>query len=121
MTRLSRLDEQAVAVRKTLDGEQKSIRASLFHGLEINRLIENTDAINRLQIFSEQSDFIALFSKLSPLEPQKVHNAIKSSRAAGTGQWIPEDKIFTEWRIGTRIKCVLWCHGAPGSGKSVLS
>jgi Cdc6-like AAA superfamily ATPase len=37
----------------------------------------------------------------------------------GTGRWIFEDEKFKSWLTGDHQ--LLWCHGEPGAGKTILS
>ncbi|KAK6530033.1 hypothetical protein TWF694_003407 [Orbilia ellipsospora] len=39
----------------------------------------------------------------------------------GTGEWVFTLNNFVEWESGTSTSSILWCHGIPGSGKSVLT
>ncbi|KAJ7696332.1 ankyrin repeat-containing domain protein [Mycena olivaceomarginata] len=54
----------------------------------------------------------------SPLNffPRQSH--ILSTRQPGTGQWLLDDTKFRAWKSGTGN--ILWCHGMPGAGKTVL-
>lgn len=56
---------------------------------------------------------------LSPFDIEPVLQAVSDIRHPGTSQWVFEDSEFKKWVSGTAD--VLWCHGDPGSGKTVLS
>jgi NACHT domain len=57
---------------------------------------------------------------LSTIEPEKKHHDIQDLRMSGTGQWLLENQNFIQWRDGISPQKILWCHGIPGAGKTVL-
>jgi len=59
---------------------------------------------------------------LSPLEPNNRHQAVRTDRFDGIGDWILETREWREWRVsGDGIdKAVLFCSGDPGVGKTYL-
>jgi SpoVK/Ycf46/Vps4 family AAA+-type ATPase len=46
------------------------------------------------------------------------YKALKQ-RHKGTGHWFLEKKVFTEWKM--RPNTLVWLHGIPGCGKTILS
>ncbi|KAI0292992.1 hypothetical protein B0F90DRAFT_1822487 [Multifurca ochricompacta] len=56
-------------------------------------------------------------SWLSPPDPSKNHNIARKSHHDGTASWFIHGNTFPEWRATGSL---LWVHGKPGSGKSVL-
>ena len=59
---------------------------------------------------------------LSPLEPNKRHQDVRTDRLSGVGDWILEMREFREWR-GSECradKAILFCSGNPGVGKTYL-
>lgn len=56
---------------------------------------------------------------LSPSDPSQNHNAAKKKKQAETGTWFIKSNEFYNWR--TNPGGVLWLHGIPGCGKTVLS
>ena len=59
---------------------------------------------------------------LSPLEPNKRHQGVRTDRFDGVGEWLFETGEFREWRNseGGADKAVLFCSGNPGVGKTYL-
>ena len=59
---------------------------------------------------------------LSPLEPNKRHQGVRSERFDGVGDWLLEMKEFREWKGSEdgADKAVLFCSGHPGVGKTYL-
>ena len=56
---------------------------------------------------------------LSPLEFWQKQNNVYSEHHPGTGGWILESDPFKNWMNGSLAN--LWCHGPPGSGKTILA
>ena len=59
---------------------------------------------------------------LSPLEPNKRHQDVRTDRFSGVGDWILEMREWREWRGGEggADKAILFCSGNPGVGKTYL-
>jgi len=59
---------------------------------------------------------------LSPLEPNNRHQAVRTDRLGGVGDWLLEVSEFREWRDseGGADKTVVFCSGNPGVGKTYL-
>jgi len=58
-------------------------------------------------------------SWLCPLEPWQKQANVYADHHEGTGQWYLDSEEFKQWLEGTPE--VLWCHGDPGSGKTVMA
>ena len=60
---------------------------------------------------------------LSPLEPNKKHQGVRTDRFDGVGDWLLETGEFREWRGNEDggNKSVLFCSGNPGVGKTYLT
>ncbi|KAH9036060.1 hypothetical protein EDB84DRAFT_1675873 [Lactarius hengduanensis] len=53
----------------------------------------------------------------SPPDPSTNHNIAGDRQHEGTAEWFPESNQFESWKVTGSL---LWIHGKPGSGKSVL-
>ncbi|KAH7150354.1 ankyrin repeat-containing domain protein [Dactylonectria estremocensis] len=53
------------------------------------------------------------------LNPSEETSKPAPKPVSGTGQWLIDSERYRSWRDGN--PSTLWCHGAPGSGKSVLA
>ncbi|KAF8462761.1 hypothetical protein BDZ91DRAFT_330764 [Kalaharituber pfeilii] len=69
-----------------------------------------------------------LLAWLSPLEPQKRHQAVKAQRVENTGIWILLNQQFQSWlkgdlqmHSGGASEQVLACYGEPGVGKTFIA
>ncbi|KAK0934692.1 hypothetical protein LTR29_013698 [Friedmanniomyces endolithicus] len=56
---------------------------------------------------------------LSPPDPSMNHNKALQQRHAGTGHWFVKGETFSSFKDGKLP--ILWLHGIPGCGKTVLS
>ncbi|KAH9015338.1 hypothetical protein EDB85DRAFT_1875891 [Lactarius pseudohatsudake] len=54
---------------------------------------------------------------LSPTDPSTNHNIARKAQHKGTAVWFFQGNIFIEWKANGSL---LWIHGKPGSGKSVI-
>ena len=59
---------------------------------------------------------------LSPLDPARRHQDVRTDRLDSVGNWLLETKEFREWRSNEdgADKAVLFCYGDPGVGKTYL-
>jgi hypothetical protein len=61
---------------------------------------------------------------ISPLEPCKRHEDIKSKWLKDTGNWFLESTDFKAWCDGDvsikNFNPILACYGIPGAGKSIM-
>ncbi|KAK8179235.1 hypothetical protein BC567DRAFT_138434, partial [Phyllosticta citribraziliensis] len=60
------------------------------------------------------------FGWISPKDFDTIQREGLQKRWPGTGNWLLNHEKYKEWFHGQQPR-VLWCHGRPGSGKSVLS
>ncbi|KAF8497781.1 hypothetical protein F5888DRAFT_1803244 [Russula emetica] len=56
---------------------------------------------------------------LSPPDPSTNHNIACNAHHKGTATWFFEGRTYNEWK-STGPESLLWIHGKPGSGKSIL-
>ncbi|KAH9034385.1 hypothetical protein EDB83DRAFT_2296286 [Lactarius deliciosus] len=54
---------------------------------------------------------------LSPADPSTNHNIARKAQHKGTAVWFFQGNIFIEWKSTGSL---LWIHGKPGSGESVI-
>ncbi|KAH9034393.1 hypothetical protein EDB83DRAFT_1781833 [Lactarius deliciosus] len=54
---------------------------------------------------------------LSPVDPSTNHNIARKAQHKGTAVWLFQGNISVEWKSTGSL---LWIHGKPGSGKSVI-
>ncbi|KAH9001946.1 hypothetical protein EDB83DRAFT_853201 [Lactarius deliciosus] len=56
---------------------------------------------------------------LSPPDPSTNQNIASNTQHEGTATWFFRGSIFMEWKTKATTS-LLWVHGKPGSGKSIL-
>ena len=70
---------------------------------------------------AEKSEFLAW---LSPLEPQRRHQDIRTRRVDEVGDWLLQTQEYRNWFGGTRggksDGSALFCYGGPGVGKTYI-
>nr|GAT54195.1 predicted protein [Mycena chlorophos] len=59
------------------------------------------------------------FERVDSVHVHHNDQAITSKRQENTGAWLLEHPTFKEWEAGSEK--ILWCHGIPGAGKTVLA
>ena len=72
--------------------------------------------------FNKSDEDARIMYWLSPLEPNNRHQAVRTDRLKGLGDWLLEMSEFREWRDseGGADKTVVFCSGNPGVGKTYL-
>jgi hypothetical protein len=76
--------------------------------------------VKQLELISKIEEDDQILSWLTQLQPEEKHLQVHESRLEGTGDWLFQSSKFRQWRDGA-APGVLWCHGIPGAGKTVLS
>ncbi|KAH9053698.1 hypothetical protein EDB87DRAFT_202630 [Lactarius vividus] len=78
----------------------------------LQRIVNTVDDISRNQLRRELRNWI------SPPDPSINYNTACGAHHKGTAAWLTRGDAFKGWRTDG---CLLWVHGKPGSGKSILS
>lgn len=98
LSRFEEVKKQQISLRQNFDQQQKASQ-------DFQQKKENHDLLNWL----------------SNLNVQSQHDKIQGARTPDTGSWFLRDETFLRWRGACADSHLLWCHGLPGSGKTVLS
>ncbi|KAH9013104.1 hypothetical protein EDB85DRAFT_2296414 [Lactarius pseudohatsudake] len=100
------------AVKKLDRLTQEEARMALAEVLRITHSVR--DGIDEIQ-WNQLKELLRAW--LSPADPSTNHNIARKAQHKGTAVWFFQGSIFVEWKsTGT----LLWIHGKPGSGKSVI-
>ncbi|KAH9053687.1 hypothetical protein EDB87DRAFT_1690062 [Lactarius vividus] len=78
----------------------------------IQRIVNTVDDMNRNQLRHDLRNW------LSPPDPTINYNVACGTHHEGTAEWLTRGDAFKGWMAHG---CLLWVHGKPGSGKSILS
>ncbi|KAH9169375.1 hypothetical protein EDB89DRAFT_2098979 [Lactarius sanguifluus] len=98
-------------VQVVIDDSKQAREASVETRLIIQQVVNSVDEIRWNQLIQ------LLRSWLSPSDPSTNHNIARKARHRGTAAWFFQGSIFIEWKFSGSL---LWIHGKPGSGKSVI-
>ena len=80
---------------------------------------EQSEILKHDRLSQERSEVLDWISKLNH---EQKHHHVRLPRVEGSGEWLLEMEDFERWRDKSNMHSrVLWCHGIPGSGKSVLA
>jgi len=99
-------------VRTVIDDGNEARDAARAAGVLVQQTASNTNEIRRCQLRE------SLRKWLSPPDPSTNHNIACGARQKGTAAWFFRGDIFSEWKSTPSL---LWIHGKPGAGKSILS
>ena len=83
-----------------------------------NNVADVRDRLDHLQL--QQNDALRheILKWLSSVDPSENHNDACNKHEPSTGGWLIESEILQSWL--RKEDEVLWLHGIPGSGKSIL-
>ncbi|KAJ7250244.1 ankyrin repeat domain-containing protein [Mycena rebaudengoi] len=94
--------------------------ATQSHHQEHDSIQNSVDDIAQFQRQSAiRAEREKIIDWLSPLNFFPRHEDVFSTRQEGTGEWLFGEEKFKDWIASTGG--VLWGHGMPGAGKTVLS
>ncbi|KAI1428724.1 ankyrin repeat-containing domain protein [Xylaria sp. FL1777] len=83
-------------------------------GSDVSRLRE---AVRESQEEKNRDQFL---DWLSNIDPSEMYNSARDQHESGTCDWLVRDREeFKKWKTSPRS--LLWLHGKPGCGKSILS
>ncbi|KAH9056836.1 hypothetical protein EDB87DRAFT_1165885 [Lactarius vividus] len=108
------------ALKKLDDLTQEEVRMAIAQVLQgINELKDVTkkvdEALREIKWNQIEQDVRKWFS---PPDPSVNYNIAREAYQEGTAAWFLQGGIFKEWEL---VGSLLWIHGKPGSGKSILS
>ncbi|KAH8984900.1 hypothetical protein EDB86DRAFT_3219430 [Lactarius hatsudake] len=81
------------------------------NGVAIQRVVNQVSGLNRNELRKDLRKWIA------PPDPSVNYNAASRAHHAGTAAWCTKGNTLADWKTSG----LLWIHGKPGSGKSILS
>lgn len=111
------LSSSSAEVLETLRKQLSHFEEIKEHQIGLRRDLENQRSLSQ-DLKREKQD---LLNWLSVLNVQAQHDKIHAARTQHTGSWFLQDETFLRWRGDRADSHLLWCHGLPGSGKTVLA
>ncbi|KAH9964749.1 hypothetical protein BJV74DRAFT_302368 [Russula compacta] len=103
------VDDRVQGVEDRVKDVDDKIGAVIDDG---EKILTHIGSQNRNQIRRDLQNW------LSPPDPSINYNTASDAHHEGTATWFTESTTFTDWKASGSL---LWIHGKPGSGKSVLS
>ncbi|KAH9022696.1 hypothetical protein EDB85DRAFT_1895136 [Lactarius pseudohatsudake] len=104
-------------VGKQVQGVDDKVNVAIEDGKETKALVQratnNMDDEKRSQTRKDHRAW------LSPPDPSTNQNIASTIQHEGTATWFFRGSIFMEWKTKATAS-LLWVHGKPGSGKSIL-
>ncbi|KAF4822652.1 Vegetative incompatibility protein HET-E-1 [Colletotrichum siamense] len=104
-----KLQSLSETLKISIQGDIKGLKTA------VNTQVKVMEDSRREQKRREVLDWISDF------DHEKRHLEVKHPRVDNTGSWVLENTCFKKWRDVASSANVLWCHGLPGSGKTVLA
>lgn len=80
---------------------------------------ESNTNISYMKDVMDNKAFFNTLDRISPLDFRELQQSPLRRPVAGTGRWFLKDDRFQGWAAG-RVP-IIWCHGIPGAGKTVLA
>lgn len=107
---------------KALERHKTMLRTALSVDTGATNIATN-DAVNKigaqLEDLKAREERKQIADWLRGADPSTNHNSARKKHEPGTGEWLLNLKAFEEWREGDGS--LLWLHGIPGAGKTILS
>ncbi|KAF2805686.1 uncharacterized protein BDZ99DRAFT_109722 [Mytilinidion resinicola] len=112
---------------ETFESEFVSIKGDLQHHLDILRhsvqalhfdLSRKAEHARRRE--EERTEREAFLAWVSNIDFEKVHQDIYAKKHEKTCDWLIREPNYQQW-FNSPASSLLWCHGKPGIGKSVLA
>ncbi|KAL3486008.1 hypothetical protein BJX62DRAFT_242423 [Aspergillus germanicus] len=104
-----------------------SVTEQLKQHLELKTILSDMDTppkqidwtIEQVQDTFDASKRTRILQWLSAEPYQKHPKQARSDFVSGTGAWLLADPVYKRWKDES-ASSILWLHGIPGSGKSIL-
>ncbi|KAN0118204.1 hypothetical protein V8E52_005465, partial [Russula decolorans] len=106
--KVARIDDRVAGVDNNVKAIDDKVAVVIDEGKETRVVM---DQVKRNQLRQD------LLRWLSPPDPSTSHNIACGAHRKQRAEWFFQGSIFAEWKSNGSL---LWLHGKPGSGKSVL-
>ncbi|KAK0848237.1 hypothetical protein LTS02_014143 [Friedmanniomyces endolithicus] len=80
---------------------------------DVKQIVEDT------RFVADSTRTAEIKSWLAPVDVSTNYNEARTQHHLGTGRWFLESEKYIQWK--THDKAVLWLHGIPGCGKTIMS
>ncbi|KAH9055873.1 ankyrin repeat-containing domain protein [Lactarius deliciosus] len=82
------------------------------NGVAINQVVNQVGDLKRNELRKDLRKWVA------PPDPSVNYNTASGAHHEGTAEWCTKGNILANWKASGSL---LWIHGKPGAGKSILS
>ncbi|KAH9037511.1 hypothetical protein EDB85DRAFT_609212 [Lactarius pseudohatsudake] len=110
------IDDKVRCVNRKVQGVDHKvgsvIRGVKENGIAIQQVVDQFSSLNRNELRKDLRKWVA------PPDPSINYNAASSTHHEGTTAWCTKGDTLANWKTSGSL---LWIHGKPGSGKSILS
>ncbi|KAI9449035.1 hypothetical protein BJY52DRAFT_1228000 [Lactarius psammicola] len=114
--RVEGVDERVQGVDTKVEGVDRKvglvIQGIKENGVAIQQVVNQVSHLNRSEIRKDLRKWVA------PPDPSVNYNAASGAHYEGTAEWCTKGNTVAGWKTSGPL---LWIHGKPGSGKSILS
>lgn len=91
----------------------------VLHSAQASQM-ELLQTMTDLQNTETRRQVLEWISNTDKIDFEKTHETIHAKKHPHTGEWLIQTKTFQSW-LSSPTSSLLWCHGKPGAGKSVLA
>ncbi|KAH9023652.1 hypothetical protein EDB84DRAFT_470111 [Lactarius hengduanensis] len=124
--KVTKIDDEVKGVDDKVNDVGDSVKSILDDGKETKVIVQKTarEATAIIQLMANNIDEVKmsqwrqdLRKWLSSPDPSTNHIILCAAQYQGTARWFFRSSLLAEWKSAGSL---LWIHGKPGSGKSVL-
>ncbi|KAH9037500.1 hypothetical protein EDB85DRAFT_608746 [Lactarius pseudohatsudake] len=103
------IDERVRSIENKVGSVTKDVKEN---GVAIQQVVNQVSDLNRNELRMKLRKWIAL------PDPSVNYNTASDTHHEGTAAWCTEGNTLADWKASGSL---IWIHGKPGSGKSILS
>ncbi|KAH8977721.1 hypothetical protein EDB92DRAFT_2108475 [Lactarius akahatsu] len=103
------IDERVRSVENKVGSVTKDVKEN---GVAIQQVVNKVSDLNRNELRKELRKWVA------PPDPSVNYNTASGAHHEGTAEWCTKGNTLANWKASGSL---LWIHGKPGAGKSILS
>ncbi|KAH9055869.1 hypothetical protein EDB83DRAFT_1091321 [Lactarius deliciosus] len=103
------IDERVRSVDDKVDSVTHGMKEN---GVAIQQVVNQVSDLNRTELRKDLRKWVA------PPDPSVNYNTASDAHHEGTAAWCTKGDTLANWKTSGSL---LWIHGKPGSGKSILS
>ncbi|KAN0129876.1 hypothetical protein V8E53_012348 [Lactarius tabidus] len=108
---------ESLTITRGIDDRVRAVDHNVIEGVKetgvaIQRVANQVSDLKRNELRKDLRKWVA------PPDPSVNYNVASSAHHEGTAAWCTGGNTLADWKISGSL---LWIHGKPGSGKSILS